>query len=144
MTVFLIAGEASGDIHAAALVRKLRERHSEAQFAGLGGDAMREEGVRLYQDYRQIAYMGVVAVIRHACAIRRNFRIAQEALLREQPDALFISIHMNTYPLQACRGLQVYYTKNAVETAIEYHDKKMVLNNLKPGKRDTKGTKVRF
>lgn len=39
---------------------------------------------------------------------------------------------------------QVYYTKNAVETAIEYHDKKMVLNNLKPGKRDTKGTKVRF
>ena len=39
---------------------------------------------------------------------------------------------------------QVYYTKNAVETAIEYRDKKMVLNNLKPGKRDTKGTKVRF
>ena len=90
MTVFLIAGEASGDIHAAALVRELRERHSEAQFAGLGGDAMREEGVKLYQDYRQMAYMGVVAVIRHAGAIRRNFRIAQEALLREQPDALIL------------------------------------------------------
>ena len=83
MTVFLIAGEASGDIHAAALVRELRERHPEARFAGLGGDAMREEGVRLYQDYRQMAYMGVVAVIRHAGAIRRNFRIAQD---REDKD----------------------------------------------------------
>ncbi|MBE5873847.1 MAG: DNA topoisomerase 4 subunit A [Lachnospiraceae bacterium] len=38
---------------------------------------------------------------------------------------------------------QVYYTRNAVETTIEYKNKKMVLNNLKPGKRDTKGTKVR-
>lgn len=38
---------------------------------------------------------------------------------------------------------QVYYTRNAVETTIEYKNKKLVLNNLKPGKRDTKGTKVR-
>ena len=90
MTVFLIAGEASGDIHAAALVSQLRERHPEARFAGLGGDAMRDKGVKLYQDYRQMAYMGIVSVIRHAGAIRRNFRIAQEALLREQPDALIL------------------------------------------------------
>ena len=38
---------------------------------------------------------------------------------------------------------QVYYIKNAVETTIEYKNKKIVLNNLKPGKRDSKGTKVR-
>lgn len=90
MHYFLLAGEASGDIHAAALVRAIRERDPEAHFAGLGGDAMREEGVTLYQDYRKMAYMAIVAVLTHLKDIRRNFRIAKEALLKEQPDALIL------------------------------------------------------
>lgn len=90
MHYFLIAGEASGDIHAAALVRAIRERDPEARFAGLGGDAMRAEGVHLYQDYRKMAYMAIVAVLTHLGDIRRNFRIAREALLREKPDALIL------------------------------------------------------
>lgn len=90
MHYFLLAGEASGDIHAAALVRQLRQADPEARFAGLGGDAMREEGVVLYQDYRKMAYMAIVAVLTHIGDIRRNFRIAREALLKEQPDALIL------------------------------------------------------
>lgn len=90
MTVFLIAGEASGDIHASALVRSIRERHPEARFVGLGGDAMQAENVYLYQDYRKMAYMGFVEVIKHLSDVRRNFRIAQEALLRERPDLLIL------------------------------------------------------
>lgn len=90
MHYFLLAGEASGDIHAAALVRAIRERDPEAHFAGLGGDAMREEGVTLYQDYRKMAYMAIVAVLTHLGDIRRNFRIAKEALIKEQPDALIL------------------------------------------------------
>lgn len=90
MKYFLIAGEASGDMHAAALVKHLREEDPEARFAGLGGDLMREEGVVLFQDYRKMAYMGVVAVLKHLSDIRRNFKIAKEALLKEQPDALIL------------------------------------------------------
>lgn len=90
MTYFLIAGEASGDQHAAALMQRLRTQDPEARFTGLGGDAMRAAGCTLWQDYRKMAFMGFVAVIAHLGDVRRNFRIAQEALLREKPDQLIL------------------------------------------------------
>ena len=90
MSFFFIAGEPSGDAHAARLVATLRSRLPEARFAGLGGDAMRQEGVTLYQDYREMAFMGVVAVLKNLSNVMRNFQIAQEALIKEQPDVLVL------------------------------------------------------
>ena len=90
MKYFLIAGEASGDKHAAALIEQIRQRDPEAQFAGLGGDLMAAAECRLYQDYRRMAFMGFAAVIRNRKQIRENFRIAREALLTERPDALIL------------------------------------------------------
>ena len=87
---FLIAGEASGDMHAAALIEQIKQRDPEALIAGLGGDHMVASGCRLYQDYRKMAFMGFAAVLQNVGQIRRNFRIAQEALLAEQPDALIL------------------------------------------------------
>lgn len=87
---FLIAGEASGDTHAARLISQLRQCDPEAQFAGLGGDQMAAAGCRLYQDYRKMAFMAFAAVLRNLGQIRRNFRIAREALLHEQPDTLIL------------------------------------------------------
>lgn len=87
---FLIAGEASGDRHAAALIEQIAQRDSGAHFAGLGGDLMGAAGCRLYQDYRKMAFMGFAAVLHNMSQVRANFRIAQEALLREQPDALIL------------------------------------------------------
>lgn len=89
-TLFFIAGEASGDLHASALIRALRDREPDLRCAGLGGDLMADEGCCLYQHYREMAFMGVVAVLRNMRKIRRNFRIAQEALLKEKPDALVL------------------------------------------------------
>ena len=54
MKYFILAGEASGDLHASALIRALRAEDPEAQFAGLGGDKMAEEGCRLYVHYREM------------------------------------------------------------------------------------------
>lgn len=90
MRYFLIAGEASGDLHAANLIRAIRERDTKADFAGLGGDLMREAGCHLYQDYRRMAFMGFVAVLSNLGQVRRNFRLAHEALLHEQPDVLIL------------------------------------------------------
>lgn len=87
---FLIAGEASGDTHAAQLIQELRQCDPGAQFSGLGGDRMAAAGCRLYQDYRKMAFMAFAAVLRNIGQIRRNFRIAREALLKEQPDALIL------------------------------------------------------
>ena len=90
MKYFFIAGEASGDLHAANLMAALRDKDPQASFVGLGGDKMRAHGCQLYVDYREMAYMGFVAVFQNLGKIKRNFRIAQQALLQEQPDVLIL------------------------------------------------------
>ena len=90
MKYFLIAGEASGDGHAARLIEALRASDAEAVCVGLGGGKMQAAGCRLYQHYSKMAYMGYVEVIKHIKDIRANIRIAEEALLREQPEHLIL------------------------------------------------------
>ena len=90
MRYFLIAGEASGDLHAAALMTQIKVRDPQAQFSGLGGSKMAAAECRLYQDYTHMAFMGFAAVLRNLKEVKRNFRIAQEALLAEQPEVLIL------------------------------------------------------
>ena len=90
MKYFLIAGEASGDLHASNLMKELREKDTQAIFVGLGGDKMRAQGCQIYVDYRDMAYMGVVAVLRNLKKIKRNFHVAKQALLKEKPDTLIL------------------------------------------------------
>lgn len=90
MKYFIIAGEASGDLHASNLMKALRAKDPQAVFVGLGGDKMRAEGCDIRVDYRDMAYMGFVAVIANLHKVRRNLRIAQQSLLSEQPDTLVL------------------------------------------------------
>ena len=90
MNYFFLAGEASGDQHAADLMRAVSALDSDARFAGLGGDCMREAGCKLYQNYREMAFMGFEAVARNLGKVRRNFSIAEQALLQERPDVLVL------------------------------------------------------
>ena len=90
MRYFFIAGEASGDLHATRLMEELRRRDDTAEFVGLGGDKMRAAGCQILVDYRDMAYMGVVAVLRNLHKIRQNFKIAQKGLLDAQPDVLVL------------------------------------------------------
>ena len=90
MKYFLIAGEASGDLHASNLIRSLRERDPQGVFVGMGGEKMRGAGCRLVQDYREMAFMGIVAVLKNLGKVRRNFRIAHEALQQEMPDVVIL------------------------------------------------------
>lgn len=90
MKYFLIAGEASGDLHGSNLMKALRAKDPQAVFVGLGGDKMRAQGCDIHVDYRDMAYMGFVAVIANLHKVRRNMRTAQQALLAEQPDTLIL------------------------------------------------------
>ena len=90
MKYFIIAGEASGDLHASNLMKALRVKDKHATFVGLGGDKMRAQGCDIRVDYRDMAYMGFVAVIANLHKVRRNLRIAQQSLLSEKPDILIL------------------------------------------------------
>ena len=87
---FIIAGEASGDLHASNLIKALRKKYAHVSFVGLGGDKMRAEGCDIRVDYREMAYMGILAVLSNLDKVKRNFCIAKQTLLKEQPDALIL------------------------------------------------------
>jgi lipid-A-disaccharide synthase len=87
---FLIAGEASGDLHASNLMQSLLKADPAAEFRYLGGDRMQAVGGQLLLHYREMAYMGFVPVLRHAPAIVRNFRLCRQALRDYRPDAVIL------------------------------------------------------
>lgn len=114
MHYFLIAGEASGDLHAAALIRALRQSDPEARFSFLGGDLMAEAaGCEPIIHYRSMAYMGFVEVIRHLPQVLGNLRKARRALLDARPDC-FIPVDYPSFNLKVAKtaakaGIPVYY-----------------------------------
>ena len=116
MRYFLIAGEASGDLHAARLIEELRKRDSAASFTGLGGDKMRAEGCIILVHYREMAYMGIVAVLQNLRKIRTNFRTAKSALLREKPDVLVL-IDYPSFNLK----IAAFCRKHLPDTKIVYY-----------------------
>ena len=90
MKYYLIAGEASGDIHASHLMKAIREEDAEAQFRCFGGDMMAAEGAELVQHYRDLAYMGIFPVLMHLRTILRGMKRCKEDILAWQPDVLIL------------------------------------------------------
>ena len=90
MKYYLIAGEASGDLHASRLMRALKMADPQAEFRFYGGDLMQAEGGTLVKHYRELAYMGFVPVLLHLRNILRNMRQAKQDIRQWQPDALIL------------------------------------------------------
>lgn len=90
MKYYLIAGEASGDLHASRLMRSLRQRDEAADFRYFGGDLMAAEGGTLVKHYRELAYMGFVPVLLHLRTILRNMRMCKQDITAWQPDVVIL------------------------------------------------------
>lgn len=91
MKYMLIAGEASGDLHASRLIGALRKADAEAQFRFFGGDLMAAKAGREPDlHYDRLNVMGFSEVLRHLPSIFRNLRMAKDLLLRWQPDVLIL------------------------------------------------------
>lgn len=90
MKYYLIAGEASGDLHAAHLMAALRKEDSEAQFRFFGGDKMQEEGGTMVAHYSQLAFMGFIPVLLHLPTILRYLRLCKEDIVAWQPDVVIL------------------------------------------------------
>lgn len=90
MKYFLIAGEASGDLHASNLMAALKEKDPNADFLFLGGDLMQAVGGKLVKHYREMAFMGFIPVLLHLRTILNNMKACQEEIKRYQPDVVIL------------------------------------------------------
>ena len=90
MRYFLIAGEASGDLHASHLMQALKAEDADAEFRFYGGDLMAAVGGELLCHYKSLAYMGVVPVMLHLRTILRGMRRCKEQIAEWKPDVVIL------------------------------------------------------
>ena len=90
MKYYLIAGEASGDLHASNLMRALQQQDDAAEFRFFGGDLMTSVGGTLVKHYRDLAYMGFIPVLLHLPTILRNMKMCKEDIRQWQPDVVIL------------------------------------------------------
>lgn len=90
MKYYLIAGEASGDLHASNLMATLKKKDPKAEFRFFGGDKMASLGGKLVCHYQNLAYMGFIPVLLHAKTILRGMKHCKQDIVEWQPDALIL------------------------------------------------------
>lgn len=90
MKLYLIAGEASGDLHGSNLVRALKQQQPAVECRAWGGDLMQAAGAHLVKHYRDLAFMGFWEVLKNLRTILRNLRFCKQDILDFEPDALVL------------------------------------------------------
>lgn len=90
MKYYLIAGEASGDLHASNLMKAILQEDPKAEFRFFGGDLMAKAGGTCVKHYRDMAYMGFIPVLLHLRTIFRNLRCCKQDILTWKPDVLIL------------------------------------------------------
>ncbi|NBC84400.1 MAG: lipid-A-disaccharide synthase [Bacteroidetes bacterium] len=140
MKYFLIAGEASGELHGSNLMRGIKKYDSQAEFEYFGGSLMQAEGGTLRKHYREMAFMGIWEVLVSLNKIRQNFRDCREALLAYQPDALILidyaGFNLRMAKFAKARGIKTLYyispkvwawKKNRIHKIKQYVDRLFVI-----------------
>lgn len=90
MRYYIIAGEASGDLHGSNLIRALHRQDPRAAIRCWGGDKMEAAGASLVKHYRDLAFMGFVEVVRHLGTILGNIKFCKQDVLQYKPDVLVL------------------------------------------------------
>jgi lipid-A-disaccharide synthase len=113
MKYYIIAGEASGDLHGSNLIKALKKADAEVDIRCWGGNLMQAEGATLVKHYRETAYMGIFEVLAHAKTIKRNFEFCYDDILGFHPDVVIL-IDYPGFNLRIARfakehGIKVFY-----------------------------------
>ncbi|MCR8559376.1 lipid-A-disaccharide synthase [Mucilaginibacter sp. BJC16-A38] len=90
MKYYLVAGEASGDLHGANLMKALKEKDPQAEFRVFGGNLMLAEGGILVKHYADMAFMGFIEVVMNLNAILKNLKFCKDDIAAWQPDVLVL------------------------------------------------------
>ncbi len=113
MKYYIIAGEASGDLHASNLMKALRSVDGKAQFRCWGGDLMEKQGGHIVKHYKDLAFMGFAEVIANLRTILGNIRYCKQDLLEYSPDALILvdypGFNLRIAEFASKQGLRVFY-----------------------------------
>lgn len=88
MKYYLIAGEASGDLHASNLMKEIKVLDNDAQFRYWGGELMQAQGGILVKHYRELAFMGFLEVILNLSTILKNITFCKKDIEQFQPDVV--------------------------------------------------------
>lgn len=113
MKYYIIAGEASGDLHASNLMKSIKKQDGEADFRCWGGDLMENEGAVLVKHYRDLAFMGFAEVLMNLRTILRNLSFCRQDIMQYNPDVLIL-IDYPGFNLRMARfasenGIRVFY-----------------------------------
>ena len=140
MKYYLIAGEASGDLHASNLMKGLKKFDKKAEFRFFGGEKMEDVGGQLVRHYKSMAYMGVVDVLLHIRTIGKNLKFCKSDILEYQPDVVILvdyaGFNLRIAEYAKSIGLKVYYyispkvwvwKKSRIEKLREFTDKLFVI-----------------
>ena len=140
MKYYIIAGEASGDLHGANLIASLKKKDSRAKILAWGGNFMKKQGATLVKHYRDLAFMGFVEVLLHLRTILKNLSFCKKDILRFKPDAIILidypGFNLKIAKFAHKHNIKVYYyispqvwawKKRRVYTIKEVVDKMMVI-----------------
>lgn len=113
MKYYIIAGEASGDLHGSNLIKHIIERDANADIRAWGGELMEAEGANVVKHYRDLAFMGFLEVAANLRTILKNFDICKADILSYKPDVLILidypgfNLRMAKFAHQ--KGIKVFY-----------------------------------
>ena len=137
---YIIAGEASGDLHGSNLMKAIKEKDSQAEFRFWGGDLMQEHGGILVKHYRELAFMGFLEVALNLRTILRNIKLCKEDIKKYQPDVLVLvdypGFNLRIAEFAKKLGIKIAYyispqlwawKEGRVETIKKYIDKMLVI-----------------
>jgi len=113
MRYYIIAGEASGDLHGGRLVKKIRALDAEAIIQAWGGQEMQQAGATLVKHYSQLAFMGFAEVVKNLPAIFRNIQFCKKDIQAFNPDVLVLidypGFNLTIAPWAKRKGFKVAY-----------------------------------
>lgn len=113
MKYFIVAGEASGDLHASNLMKGIKNNDPNADFCYFGGDLMAEQGGTLIKHYRDMAFMGFLEVLLNLRTIKANMELCKQSIVRFKPDVVIL-VDYPGFNLRIARfaklsGFKVFY-----------------------------------
>lgn len=153
----IVAGELSGDIHAAELVKAIKERDPSITFSGLGGPHLNDTGVTIYDDLTKMAVFGIVEVFKHIFQLRKIFHRFITKATEIRPDAVILvdypGFNLRLAQSLKKRGIKIIYyispkvwvwKENRVKTIKKYVDRMITIFNFETAFYAKRGYAVDF
>lgn len=113
MKYYIIAGEASGDLHGSNLMKEIKKKDPNAAFRFWGGDLMKEQGGTLVKHYRDLSFMGFLEVILNLRTILGNIQFCKKDIAAYKPDAVILidypGFNLRIAEFVKSMGIKVYY-----------------------------------